>query len=141
MQKPPLAGHHETELIEVDFAYLIVGSILIVGIWWVGHDTTGPVPNPRSTPAKWTALDSLRAIASPWRPCLSVRCGVAHLEAVPQRPPEASALLITKPTVPSISPARKTDRTHFAQGRRPANARIAADDQPAPAFFGLSILQ
>lgn len=143
--------------------FLIVGSILIVGIWWVGHDTTGPVPNPRSAPEKWTALDSLRAIAHHGDHRSAEM--LPHLEAVPQRPPEASPLLITKPIVPSISPARKnasagTDSTiktmaktqvrkasaahhrkHVAQGRRPAKTRIAASDQPAPAFFSLSILQ
>ena len=75
---------------------------------------------------------------------------------------KASAL---KPIVPSTSPPRKnaraeTDsrtktmaktqvrkasaahhRKHFAQSRRPANTRIAASDQPARAFFSLSILQ
>lgn len=88
-----------------------------------------------------------------------------HLEAVPQRPLEASALLITKPILPSTSPAKKNARAeidsrsktrtktqvrkaseahhrkHFAQGRRPANTRIAAGDQLTAAFFGLSIFQ
>jgi hypothetical protein len=84
---------------------------------------------------------------------------LSHLEAVPQRPLKASALLITKPLVLSISHARKNARAeidsrsktmakphvrkaseahhrkHFAQVRRPANTRIAADEQRAPAFF------
>jgi hypothetical protein len=142
--------------------FLFVGSILIVGIWLVGHDTTGPVPYRQSAPEKWTALDSLRAIAHHGDHASRSAAKLPHLAAVSQRPLES---VRPKPIVPSTSPPRKnaraeTDsrtktmaktqvrkasaahhRKHFAQSRRPANTRIAASDQPARAFFSLSILQ
>jgi len=140
--------------------FLFVGSILIVGIWLVGHDTAGPVTYRQSAPEKWTALDSLRAIAHHGDHAAQYAAMLPRLAAVSQRPLESVI-----PIVPSTSPPRKnaragTDsrtktmaktqvrkasaahyRKHVAQGRRPAKTRIAASDQPAPASFSLSILQ
>jgi hypothetical protein len=143
--------------------FLIVGSILFAGIWWINHDTTATtVPHDRPMPKEWTQLDSLRAIAHHGdRDARSA--AIFPRQTIPELPLEASAKPATnsQATLAStaitdaraegvrskkmanvkIREASAVHRKHFAQRRRPAKTRIAADDHPAPAFFGFPILR
>ncbi|MEO6946262.1 MAG: hypothetical protein ABI150_06695 [Nitrobacter sp.] len=144
--------------------FLVVGSILLAGIWWFGHDTTGAVPPVRSVPEVWTALDRLRAIAHHGDRDTRSTAIFPPFAAVRLRPREASAKPTAKPDAPSasaptmdaraeaVSRNKKTQKTlfakqaaqrrkYFTQRSRPVTTRIAAENHVAPAVFGFPVLQ
>lgn len=108
-------------------------------------------------------MDSLRAIAHHGDREPRSAAIFPRREAVPPPTQQASDLSTAKTVASSASAAGMNDRAelvssnkkiakakfrkaahhhnHFAQRRPPANMRVAADNHPAPVFFGFPILQ
>ena len=123
--------------------------------------TPQELSNARSAPEEWTALDSLHAIAHHGDRDIRSATIFSHRELVSK----ASDLSTAQTVASSASAAGMNARAevvssnkkiakakfrkasaahhhkHFVQRRPPASIRVAADNHPAPVFFGFPILQ